>query len=109
LRANAGWYVFDDDQISFDPKLLVNLSFNHLLTADMTFAIIVRLVIHIQFKSSLFVPALYSRLLACVRFLRKLLYFHQTVFFVIKPQVNSPLFISSNPSPPSFFAPAPPR
>jgi len=42
LRTQAGWHGLDHNQFSLKPKILADSLFVHLLTADMTFSVIVK-------------------------------------------------------------------
>jgi len=41
LRTHAGWHGLDHNQFSLNPKILTDSLLVHLLTADMTFSVIV--------------------------------------------------------------------
>lgn len=41
LRAHPCWHIFNDEQFSFNPKVLLDSFLFHLLAADVAFAIIV--------------------------------------------------------------------
>lgn len=51
LLANPGGDIFNDDQFTFNPKVMIDLSLSHLLAANVTMTVIINTLIHILPKS----------------------------------------------------------